>query len=151
VINVATARRLGLVLGPKATVRSVCTTLTGFWPVRLSAKAGGVELPSEFLGLDLSKLSQACSNSVDGLIGADFFRGRIVQIDYQAQKVRLLGSSLPASAAQTVPLEVRRCGFHVPITVNNGHRQWVRLDTGCATALQWVTTGVSTNRCTSRL
>lgn len=26
----------------------------------------------------------------------------------------------------------------VPVRVNGGARQWVRLDTGCASALQWV-------------
>jgi len=30
-------------------------------------------------------------------------------------------------------------GMRVPISVDGQKRQWVRLDTGCATAFQWVT------------
>jgi hypothetical protein len=38
--------------------------------------------------------------------------------------------------------------MRVPITVNGHKRQWVRLDTGCARALQWVTSVVNPNECT---
>src|SRR5258708_2383625 len=86
VINLATARQLGLKLGPKVSVSGVRTSLSGYWPVKLSATATQLDLPGEYLALDLSKLSGACSRSVDGLVGADFFRERIVQIDYAAQK-----------------------------------------------------------------
>ena len=34
-----------------------------------------------------------------------------------------------------------------PITVNGHKRQWVRLDTGCASALQWVTSRVPLQDC----
>jgi hypothetical protein len=151
VLNLSTARQLGLALGPQVTVLGVCAKLTGNWPVKISAKVGAVALPGEVLALDLSKLSRVCSNSVDGLIGADFFRDRVVQIDYQAQKVRLLETSPRGSRRQTLPLESRRCGLRVPVSINDGQRQWVRLDTGCATALQWVTTKISTDGCTSKL
>lgn len=151
VVNLATARQLGLKLGPKVSVTGVRTTLSGNWPVKLSAVTSQLPLPGEYLALDLSKLSGACSRSVDGLIGADFFRDRIVRIDYAAQKVRLL-ETVPALSGETVvPLEGRRCGFRVPVNVNGGETQWVRLDTGCATAFQWVTSKEPTEGCASKL
>jgi len=151
VVNLDTARRIGLKLGPKVSVAAVTTTMTGHWPVKMSAKAGQMELPNEFLALDLGKLSGACSRSVDGLLGADFFRGRVVQIDYGAAKLRVL-AALPSDAGtDSVPLETRPCGFRVAVSVNGGKNQWVRVDTGCATAFQWVTSKEHAERCASKL
>jgi len=151
VVNLSTARRLGLKLGPKVSVTAVATTLTGHWPVKLSARTSQIELPDEFLALDLSKLSGACSRSVDGLIGADFFRDRVVQIDYAAQKLRVLDAAPTNADTNSVPLEARPCGFRVEVNVNGGKSQWVRVDTGCATAFQWVTSKERAERCTSKL
>jgi hypothetical protein len=39
----------------------------------------------------------------------------------------------------------------VPVQVNNSRSQWVRLDTGCASAFQWVTADVRPERCTRRV
>lgn len=151
VVNLSTAKQLGLGLGPRVSVTAVATTLTGYWPVRLSAKAGQFELPGEYLALDLSKLSRACSRSVDGLIGADFFRDRVVEIDYAAQKLRVLAASPADDPSNAVPLEARSCGFRVAVSVNGTKSQLVRVDTGCATAFQWVTSKERADRCTSKL
>lgn len=151
VLNLTTARLLGLELGSKVTVTGVSTTLAGYWPVKLSAKANLVELPGEYLALDLSKLSGACGRSVDGMVGADFFRNRVVQIDYAAEKLRVLNAAPRDSQTDAIPLEVRRCGMRVPVNVNGGKRQWVRVDTGCATAFQWVTSKVRAEKCTNKM
>ncbi len=151
VINLGTAKQLGLALGPKVSVSAVGTTLTGHYPVKLSAKAGQLELPGEYLALDLSKLSGACGRSVDGLIGADFFRDRVVEVDYTAQKLRVLDASPTDAGTNAVSLDARPCGFRVAVNVNGGKRQWVRVDTGCATAFQWVTSKERAERCASNL
>ena len=39
----------------------------------------------------------------------------------------------------------------VPIAVNGQKRQWVRLDTGCATPLQWVTSSVRFQDCSPKV
>ena len=39
----------------------------------------------------------------------------------------------------------------VPIAVNGQKRQWVRLDTGCATPLQWVTSSVRFQDCNPKV
>jgi hypothetical protein len=109
-------------------------------------------LPRKYLMLDLSKLSDACTNgTVDGIIGADFFQDRIVQLDFQGQTVRLLREAPTGTGTQVLPLKVRPCGMLVPIQVNNSTLQWVRLDTGCASALQWVTGSVWPEACTKRV
>jgi hypothetical protein len=151
VINLGTARQLGLPLGSKVMVRGVRTARTGYWPQAVAAGAGGVPLPDQYLALDLSAFSRACGKPVDGLIGADFFRKRIVQIDYEARKVRLLGSSSTLSRADAVPLEFRECGMRIKVGVNDGEPQFMRLDTGCASALQWVTRRVRAEECSDLL
>jgi hypothetical protein len=151
VLDLSTAKRLGLPLGPKVNVQAVATRMAGHWPVKASAKAGVLELPGEFLALDLSKLSGACSRRVEGLLGADFFRGRVIQIDYRAERLRLLDALPTGEGMNPIPLETRPCGFRVAVNVNGGKSQWVRVDTGCATALQWVTSKERADRCTSKL
>jgi hypothetical protein len=84
---------------------------------------------------------------VDGLLGADFFRGRIVQIDFANQKIRIVPPGSVSKTESSIPLEFRPCGMRIPVTVNGHERQWLRLDTGCATALQWVTTQVRADDC----
>jgi hypothetical protein len=102
--------------------------------------------------LDLSKLGQACTNgAVDGLIGADFFRGRIVQIDFERQAVRILSECPAEMGAQILPLKARPCGMLVAVQVNGSKGQWVRLDTGCAAGLQWVTASVRAEGCRRRV
>ena len=150
VINLNTAKRIGLKLGQEVTVRGVDTKLTGYWQQRMSAKVGDVTLPTEYLAVDLEKLSRSCERPVDGLVGADFFRGRVVQIDFIAQKIRLLKPKDVGDQGIALPLELRPCGMLLPITVDEHTRQWVRLDTGCATALQWVTSDVP-DQCTYEL
>jgi hypothetical protein len=137
VVSLDVARGMGLRLGSPRRVAGVRASLKGYWPVTLALSAPPIQLPDQYLALDLRKLSSACSRPVDGLIGAEFFRGRIVQIDYGARKLRLLKGS-PPDTRSAIPLETRECGFRVPVTVNAG-TQWVRLDTGCVSALQWVT------------
>ena len=155
VINLTTARRLGLSLAEPVSVRSVQSSMTGFRTEGLGANANGVALPTDFLALDLSKLSHACEQPVDGLIGADFIKGRIVQIDFVAQKIRLLKAedvlSTADSSSLELPLEVRRCGMCATASINDGQPQRFRVDTGCATALQWVTTSVPLERCPSKV
>jgi len=147
VINRSTADRLGLNMGTAVTVRGVATTLTGHRLKGISAAAGAASLPADYIAVDLSKLSSSCERPVDGLLGADFFRGRPVQIDFEGQKLRILQSAQLPASGEILPLQLRLCGMRVPISVNGHKRQWVRLDTGCASALQWVTSRVRSQDC----
>jgi hypothetical protein len=108
-------------------------------------------LPFEYLALDLGKLSGACARTVDGLVGADFFRGRVVQIDFNAQRVRVLSSAKEEPGTESIPLEARSCGFRVPVCVNGRKPQQFRLDTGCASPVQWVTSSPPPGQCSGKL
>lgn len=104
-LSLDTARRLGLPLGGKVRVSAVSKTLTGHWPVKIRAKLGSLVLPQDYLALNLrDRLSDACNRPVDGLVGADFFRGRVVEIDYDAQKLRFLDALPPKDTGDCIPL-----------------------------------------------
>lgn len=150
VLNLNTARQLGLKLGPRVSVQAVGRNLTGNWPVKLKARASQFTWPDQFLALDLSRLARACSRPIDGLIGADFFQDKVVEINYTLEKIRLLEAPGRADT-HAIPLEVRPCGFRIPVSVNGGASQWVRLDTGCATAFQWVTSKEPPARCITKM
>jgi len=147
VINAATANRLGLKTGRSIQARGVNTTLRGTWVEPVSAAAGEVTLPCAYIALDLGKLSLSCEQPIDGLLGADFFRGRVVKIDFVAQKLRISNASRTGQSGDSIALQFRPCGIRVPISVNGRKPQWLRLDTGCASALQWVASGVEFAQC----
>lgn len=150
VINADTAAVLGLAGGGKISVQGVQATTAGRWPVRFSAFAGGLALPTNYLTLDLSRLAQSCGRPLDGLLGADFIQGRVVEIDFQARLLRFPASARPAKTDVVLPLKLRNDCYVVSARVNERKRQWLRLDTGCASALQWVTTGNSALTTVSR-
>jgi hypothetical protein len=74
---------------------------------------------------------------LDGLIGLDFFRNHIVQIDFEARRIRLLDRA--DSTGPPLPMETRPSGLVVMASVDRHKPQWLRVDTGCASPLQWVT------------
>ena len=139
VLNAATAKELGLAAGQPIPVQGVETNTIGRWPVPLAAKAGDLELPERYLALDLSWLASSCARPLDGLLGADVIRGKVVQIDFQARHIRFLKKISPAKADIVLPLKASGDCLCAPVRINNGCKQWLRVDTGCATALQWVT------------
>jgi hypothetical protein len=141
VVNADTAAALGLAAGSEIQVQGVEAATTGHWPVQLAAKAGGMALPTKYLSLDLSRLAHSCERPLDGLLGADFMQGKVVEIDFSTHLIRFREKISPAKTDIELPLKASGQCFCVPLRVNHGAKQWVRLDTGCATALQWVTTG----------
>jgi hypothetical protein len=151
VIDFQTVNRLGLKSGTPVTVHGVQNSAEGYWPINVKATANGVPLPKDFLAVDLSRLSLACDAPVEGLIGADFFHGRVVQIDFAEGKIHLLKVYKPCADAEVLALETRPCGIRASIGVNGGPSQWVRLDTGCASALQLVTAAVHPEECSRRI
>ena len=137
-LSASAAEELRLHDGAAVTVRGVGGTTRGHWPQRLDARAGTVKLPQNFLVVNLCDLEKTCQCRVDGLIGADFFAGQRVQIDYREKRIRLLDSPATTATGVSMPLKERRGIWRVPIQVNGGAEQWMRLDTGCATGLHWV-------------
>jgi hypothetical protein len=144
VLDVSAARAMGCPLGSVRTVRGVGGRAAAYDVAGLKLCASGVALPSPRLALDLSALSRACGRRVDGLIGADFFQARIVQVDFGAQKLRLLTPAELPRTAVALPLALRGDAWCVRASINSGKDGWARVDTGCDTAVEWVTTARST-------
>jgi hypothetical protein len=140
VINGDTAERLGLRDGQMVSVKGVGAMTTGRWPQTLKASIGSVTLPRRYLVVDLCNLQASCSCRIDGLLGADFLEGRVVQLDFSAKRLRLLRSSSTVKG-EVVELKKKRDVWQVPLRVNGAATEWFRLDTGCATGLQWVNGG----------
>src|SRR4051812_46766849 len=138
VLNLATANHLGVRLPEPVPVHGVDSTVTGYWPVKMQARLGDIPLPARFLSVDLGALSTACASTIDGLIGADFFHGKIVQLDFRTRTLRILENFNPGPAEVTLPLKQAREAILVAVQVDGGRPQWVRLDTGCASPLEWV-------------
>ena len=142
VVDLGAARRMHLKPGRKVDVLGVNSRVTGYWPEHFAANAAGVELAENYLAVDLHELSSACRETVDGLLGADFFRRRVVQIDFSSCRIRLLPSAGGGPHTESIPLEATSKSLRVPVRVNGGRKEWMRLDTGCASPLQWVTASI---------
>ena len=144
ILSVEAARRLHLALGPAQPVDGVEADATAFEIEPISPKAEGVALGKVGLAVDLRNAAQLCSKHVDGLIGADFFKGRVTRIDYANRLLRLLDES-PAGG-ECLPLRLRNGVYCLPVSVNGSKPRWTRLDTGCNDALHWVVPRMAATR-----
>lgn len=139
VLDLQVARQLGVRLGAPQSVLGVHTQSVAYRASDFNATAGGVHLPHSPLSLDLGPVSTACSRKIDGLLGADFFRGRIVEINFSQRKVRLLErGELNTARCEILPMALRNDAMCVRVSVAGEPSAWMRVDTGCNTALQWV-------------
>ncbi|MCI0747675.1 MAG: retroviral-like aspartic protease family protein [Verrucomicrobia subdivision 3 bacterium] len=136
-LDLNTAKRLNLKRGRPVKVAGVGGKGTGYWPQTLNATLAGAKLPSRVLVTDLCALQASCQCPIDGLLGADFFRHRVVHIDFKAKTISLLAEA-PAHNGPILPIRFRRSIMQVPVTVDGRRSQWLRLDTGCASPLEWV-------------
>lgn len=139
VIDLAQARALGLTIGKPETLQGVNGQASAYEVDNFRGDCCGAVLPTSLLAIDLKALSDCCHRSIDGILGADFFRGRTVQINFRAHQVRLLKNcDLDLAKCEKLPIKVRNGVFCVPVRVGRSPIQWVRLDTGCDSALEWV-------------
>ena len=149
-IDLQTARRLGVHLGNRQMVQGVNGQSIAYCVNDLQAGCGGIALPKSVLAVDLSALSGCCEQPVDGILGVDFFRSRIVQIDFTKGRVRILRKCDPNLAnCEILPIKMCNDAFCVPVRVAGNPAQWMRLDTGCDAALEWVVSRTDKQR-TSR-
>lgn len=138
VLDLGTARRLGTPLGAVESVQGVHTRGAAYRVPAFAAEVGGAPVPTSMLAIDLAAVSAECHRHIDGLLGADFFRGRVVQIDYAAQKVRLLSRTELRADGSSIPLATRNGAFCARVSLAGSQPEWTRVDTGCNSALQWV-------------
>lgn len=150
VIDLSVAQKAGKKFGKPVKVQGVHSEVSAFWPIQVSASANRTILPGRLLALDLSALSGKCSNRIDGLLGFDFFQNRVVQIDFEKCVIQVADKVAEVPQSLILKLDIRPCGFRVPLTVNGRANQWVRLDTGCVSALQWVAPQINPAECSGR-
>jgi hypothetical protein len=142
VLDLGTARRLGVKLGNRQPVQGVEGQGVAYRVEGLRGAAGGLALPRSALAVDLRALSGRGQRPVEGLLGADAFRGRVVQIDFGAGKIRWWGPrEVPPLPGEVLPLKRRNGALCVLVRVAGGPAQWLRLDTGCDAALEWAPRG----------
>ena len=142
VIDMATARSLGVKLRDRQTVLGVQGSGVAYRVEGFRAQAAEVAVGSSLLAVDLSGPSADCHQHIDGLLGADFLRDHIVEINYAAQTLRLLRrDEVSAVGFEALPLARRNDALCAQVSVNGNAPEWLRLDTGCNTALEWVVTG----------
>jgi hypothetical protein len=124
--------------GPPVWVVGVQHGAKARWVRGFSAKVGNVRLSDDILVLDLRQINPASPRGIDGLLGQDFFRGRIVQIDFRKKRLRLLERA-DAAGATVLPIRFQNGAMSVPVSVAGAPPRWTRLDTGCNDDLHWVT------------
>jgi len=137
-LSLRTARRLKVKLGAVESVRGVGSQASAFHIEPLRSAAGAVALPAIPLAVDLSMADELCSHPIDGLIGVDFFKGRVVQIDYARRCLRFPGTDAAVSTGERLPVKFQNGIMCVPVGVNESQPRWTRFDTGCNDALHWV-------------
>lgn len=133
-VNLAAAGRLGLRLGSALNVAGVGGGTVGYRCRDFDASIGRMPLPREVVALDLSGPARGCSQAIDGLIGADFFRGKVMRIDYHRG---LLTRENEPPTGEGIALRIENGVICVPVAVNGGAPRWTRLDTGCTDTLYW--------------
>jgi len=138
VLSLRTAQRLHLPLGKTQSVRGVGVEAAARHLEGVEASANGVTLSAIPLAVDLSAADELCSRPVDGLIGVDFFKNRVVQIDYTRRVLRIAPGTSAPSTAERLPVKMMNGIMCVPVGVNDSTVRWTRLDTGCNDALHWV-------------
>jgi hypothetical protein len=127
---------LHIPLGDPVPVDGVEAGATAYQIATTVPTANGLPLGNFELAIDLRNAAQLCSEPIDGLIGAGFFKGRVTQIDYANHRLRLLDAA--PQEGESLPMVARNGVFCLPVSVNGSRPRWTRLDTGCNDALHWV-------------
>jgi hypothetical protein len=139
VLDLDRARALGMRVGNKESVQGVNGRAVAYRVDDFQAVSGGIALPRSMLAMNLQTISNCCHQHIDGILGIDFFRGRIVHIDFAARRVRLLRQhDLSLANCEILPIKICNDAFCVPVRVAENRPQWMRLDTGCDSCLDWV-------------
>jgi hypothetical protein len=146
-IDLQTAEDVRVQVGERQTVEGVSGQGSAYRVNNLQATLLGIALPKSVLAIDLRTVSERCQRHIDGILGIDFFRNRIVRIDFNAGKICLL-KNCEADTANCDILPIKMCNdaFCVPVQIAGNPVQWMRLDTGCDSALEWVVRGTRKRR-----
>lgn len=135
VLSPESARRLDMPWGRPTHVEAIGGGARAYQSSEFPGLLAGHALPSKVLVMDLSAPSRSCGHVIDGLIGADFFQGKITQLDYQAGLLRFL--DYPPARLSPSPSRFASGVICLRLALAGTKAGWVRLDTGCTDALHW--------------
>ena len=113
---------------------------------RLGISPIAVRFSTQPLIVDLSQESRSLGTRLDGLLGSDFFAGRVVLIDFKRSSFCISPDVKPAADAIQLPLTQSGGGLFVSLTAAGSRLSRIRLDTGCCRALCWTPPASSTFR-----
>ena len=123
VIDLGRARALGMRIGDPESVQGVSGRAVAYRVNDFQANSGGVALPKSVLAINLQAISQRCHQPIDGILGMDFFRGRIVQIDFATRRVRIVErDSLSLANCEILPIKICNDAICVPVRVGKIQR-----------------------------
>jgi len=75
VVDINVAKQLKVKLGQFVSVQGVFSQTTGRRIGRFSAQTAGLAMPEQPIAFDLRAIGATCHQQIDGLLGADFFKG----------------------------------------------------------------------------
>ena len=136
VISLRAARELHLDLGAPLAIAGVGTTAVGWRVANFQADLAGIALSRNVVVTNLTAVSRGCTQQIDGLLGADFFKNRTVQINYSRREMYCAAEAV-ATGRNVLPLRIKDGVMTVPVTINGEPARWTRLDTGCTDGLHW--------------
>jgi hypothetical protein len=141
-IDLRTAQAVRVRLGERQPVEGVTGRAFAYHVNDLQATLMGIALPKSVLAVDLRTVSECCHRHIDGILGVDFFRNRIVRIDFNAGKIYLLKNcEVDTANCDILPIRMSNGALCVPVRIAGNTEQWMRLDTGCDSALECVANG----------
>ena len=142
VLDLGRASNLGIRIGNSESVQGGNGPAVAYRVDDFQGVSGDITLPKSVLAINLQTISNCCHQHIDGILGIDFFRGRVVQIDFAAGRVRLLEKcDVNLANCEILPIKMCNDAFCVPVRVAGNPAQWMRLDTGCDASLEWVGSG----------
>ena len=141
-LDLQTAETHGVHLGDKQPIEGVNGYSSGYCVKDFRGTLRGNALPRTVLAIDLGAINECCHQHIDGILGVDFFRGRTVRIDFNANKIYLLKNcDRDVANCEVLPIKMCNGAFCIPMRIAGNPTQWMRLDTGCDSALEWVVSG----------
>ena len=110
VLNATTAESLGLKAGRAGTLRGAGGVVQSTGITGLTLDVGGAVLKDvSVTSIPLAQLENAAGRAIDGILGVDFFRRYVIEIDYEARQITAHEPSAYgyAGRGETLPLTFR--------------------------------------------
>jgi hypothetical protein len=117
-IDLQTAQACRIRLGDPQSVEGVSGSSVAFNVNDFQGTAGGIPLPKSVLAIDLGAISNRCHRHIDGILGLDFFRDRILQIDFDTGMIGILKNCDQSLAnCDILPIKIRNSAICLPVRI----------------------------------